>query len=267
MTTKTKQLLTALIPASLIASAPAALVMTAATADYTGGAVDDGGTTGSVSLIGAADNALGGTLEITATLAAADLTGTVPLIEIGGTSNGFGIVLIDGIPTVALKAGSGDGFTPASLNDLDMGTTNGTRPVASQISTIALLAGETYTFAASYNGANEIVFGVQSSTNALANTLTLTGQPNNAGNPNWSGNDTLTIGAYTDLGSTAPMSGQVTGTDLGAPWDIDDATPFAGTVVSGSYWNSVQPIVAVPEPSGIALVLVGLSSSILRRRR
>lgn len=250
---------------ALIGQSEAALVANVVPANYSGAAVDDGGTGGSASGVTAANNALGGTLEVTFVPTAGDLTGTVPLIEFGGTSNGISILLIDGIPTWSVKAGSGDQFTADGFGDLDMGTTNATRPVAAQITDISILAGSEFTLALSYDGANAVRFGVQGAS-AVARDFTLTGSTNNATDPNWSGNDSLTIGPFTNFGSTAGLSGANAGTNLGAPWDVDTASPFAGTVTSGSYWNSVQPIVAVPEPSSLLLGLLALPAFLRRKR-
>ncbi|MEO0415979.1 MAG: hypothetical protein AAF226_13615, partial [Verrucomicrobiota bacterium] len=67
------------------------------------------------------------TFDITFTATADDLTGNVMLMETGGTSNGTGLFLIDGVPTFASKTGGDAGDVASSFvanpgvfaNDLD----------------------------------------------------------------------------------------------------------------------------------------------------
>lgn len=86
-----------------------------------GGAVNDGNTTGGISGIPAASFWSGFAFNLEFTPAAADLTNTVLLIEIGGTASGTGLFLVEGVPTFVSKQGSAEDRIPEyTLPDLNL---------------------------------------------------------------------------------------------------------------------------------------------------
>lgn len=92
------------------------------------------------------------TLNVTFTPAPPDLTGTVLLIEIGGSSNGTGLYLIDGVPTLVSKQSSTPAAFPSDLNDTDLA--EGTMAV--QAPGGALIAGKIYSVAAILSFAGDV---------------------------------------------------------------------------------------------------------------
>ncbi|RYZ61589.1 MAG: hypothetical protein EOP09_19775, partial [Proteobacteria bacterium] len=81
-----------------------------------------GGHASGIPLLDTAEHVNGFTFNIAFTPLAADLTGTRLLIEIGATSNGSGLYLVDGVPTFVGKQGSNDATLPTSLNDTTLNT-------------------------------------------------------------------------------------------------------------------------------------------------
>ncbi|WP_367874474.1 LamG-like jellyroll fold domain-containing protein [Luteolibacter sp. Populi] len=216
------------------------------------GIVDDGGTAGSKSGIPAlADpqHVLGATFNISFTPVAADLdraaatptaARTVLLIEIGGSSNGLGLYLIDGVPTLLSKQGSNDVTVPGSLNDT-------TQPAIAVQSPIGKLnAGTTYSFSASWDHVNTVELVVKPDGGSPATSRHVI-----SGNPgNWSGNDTLSVGKISTT-SVGGLAGGNAGSNLGAPFDLDLTKNFTGTIVRALFWNANGVTPPIPTPPAV----------------
>ncbi len=204
------------------------------TADYDGVAVDDGATAGGVSGIGVPTLADGFAFNLTFTPDVADLSGTVLLMEIGGTSNGSGLYLVDGVPTFIGKQGTNDAALPASLNDTTLPA------IAVQSSGGALTAGSEYSFAATWDHAGNLNLALYDGTTLTPDAFTLTGTP-----ADWSGNESLSVGLQTNNGSTGGLSGNNEASDFGAPFDVDLCNRFAflGNICRALYWNDHAAIV------------------------
>ncbi len=224
------------------------------------GAVYDGGDTSGATdnsvNVGDPDHAKGLTFNITFVPVAADLSGTVTLMEIGGTSNGTGIYLIDGVPVFVSKQNSGDNQTPGAFDDTDVSDNE----MAVDHSFGTLTAGTEYSVAARLNTVDgELDFLVRDNIDGTltADAFTLTGETTSK---NWSGNDTFSVGfAHSaDKGSRGGLAGK--SSDQGAPWDVDLMdTAFDGTIDRAVYWN-------IPEPASAVFLLLGLPAMIRRRR-
>ena len=237
--------LTLAMPAVL--SAAVLVNLSPATANYKGGVVDDGSTTGSQSGIGLATAANGLTFNIEFAPIAGDLTGTVLLMEIGGTSSGTGLYLINGVATFVSKQGAADARVPeftlptADLDFADQsGGVNSLGVVAAQSSLGALNAGQLYSVALTWDHTNRFQLAVESDGMVTTNTFTTTGTIGN-----WPGNSSLSVGLFSNKGFVGGLAGANAGNNLGSPWDVDLATSFSGTILRALYWNASSSIVAV----------------------
>ncbi len=198
------------------------------------------------------------TLAAQVTPTAADLTasttGTVNIIEIGGTAKGSAILLKDG------------NFIFVTKNDA-----NSASPVLEDTDGVDHMIGITLGAAtadldtqvwASFDGGNGLI---RYSLNGVANQLSITGT---AAGWNWVGNNTLSFGMQDTqtgwYGGCADL-----GDYAGAPYPADNfasalATPFAGTVTRGQYFNAVS---AIPEPATAGLMgMMGFGILFFRRR-
>ncbi|MCA1480820.1 hypothetical protein, partial [Bradyrhizobium sp. NBAIM08] len=155
------------------------------------------------------------------------LNGTRLLIEIGGTSSGSGLYLVNGVPTFIGKQGASDAALPTGLNDTALNT------IAVQSSSGKLLAGTAYSTSVSWNQAGTLELIVaEGGGSPLLNSFAISGTPGN-----WSGNDTLsakTIGTANAGG----LSGNNTGNTFGPPFDVDNASSLQGTVTRALFWNA-----------------------------
>jgi hypothetical protein len=204
------------------------------------GVVNDGGfgpgSAGNLSgvpALGAAHLSSGFTFNIAFTPADRDLIGTILLIEIGGTANGSGLYLVDGVPTLISKQGSSDRARPDSLHDTAL------PEIALQSPLGKLVAGTAYSYSASWNHQGTLELNVKpEGGEVISKQFTISG---NFGD--WSGNDTLSV-ATVGRNNLGGQSGSNAGNDLGAPFDVDITTSFTGTVSRALFWNSqaVSPI-------------------------
>ncbi|MEI8040892.1 MAG: discoidin domain-containing protein [Verrucomicrobiota bacterium] len=233
------------------------------TASYNGGVVDDGGVTGSQSGIGFATTGNGLTFNIEFSPAADDLSGTVLLVEIGGTANGTGLYLVDGVPTFVSKQGSGDVRVPEfalPTPDLDFadqaGGVNSIGVVAAQSDFGVLSAGQTYTVALTWDQATRFQLGVESDGAVTTNNFTVTRTIGN-----WAGNSTLSVGSFSSKGNVGGLAGANASNNLGAPWDVDLAKPFAGTILRALYWNARASLTAVTNLAPWEVNLTVMASS------
>ncbi|QJE95330.1 LamG-like jellyroll fold domain-containing protein [Luteolibacter luteus] len=208
------------------------------------GLVNDNGSAGSESGLTAltdTEHVNGFTFNITFTPTAADLTGTVLLIELGGTSNGAGLFLVNGVPTVISKQNGTAAGSPDSLADSTLPAIAVQSPIG------ALTAGTTYSFSASWNHIRSLELIVEPENGTAVTTLfTLIGTPNN-----WSGNDTLSVGT---IPSTTGSRGALSSGSI-APFGVNVLTSFSGTIQRALFWNeysieSLEPV--APEIAGFS---------------
>jgi hypothetical protein len=205
------------------------------------GVVNDGGSgpadgaahLSGIPVLDTAEHVKGFTFNIAFTPLTADLAGTHLLIEIGGTTSGSGLYLVDGIPTFIGKQGSADGTLPTSLNDTTLNA------IAVQSSSGKLLAGTEYSVSVSWNQAGTLELIVAANGGSpLLNSFAIAGTPGN-----WSGNDTLSVKT---LGKAyaGGLSGNNAGSNFGLPFDVDTASSLQGTVSRALFWNanSVTPL-------------------------
>lgn len=217
----------------------------------------DSSTAGTAALGGQALSS-GITLAARVTATAADITasqsGTVNIIEIGGTAKGSAILIKDG------------NFIFVTKNDANSASPimNDTDGVDHMIGIIlgAVTADVDTQVWASFDAGNGVL---RYSLNGTANAVAITGTD---ASWNWVGNNTLSFGQQdTQTGWYAGCA------DLGdyaaEPYPVDNfasalATPFAGTVTQGQYFNTVSNI---PEPGTIGLLgLAGVGMVFMRRR-
>lgn len=209
------------------------------------GVVNDGGSGpadgaahfSGIPVLDTAEHVKGFTFNITFTPLAADLSGTRLLIEVGATSNGSGLYLVNGVPTFIGKQGSADGTLPTSLNDTTLNA------IAVQSSSGKLVAGTEYSYSVSWNQAGTLELIVaQADGTPLLNSFAISGTPGN-----WSGNDTLSVKTI-GKANAGGLSGNNTGNNFGLPFDVDNASSLQGTVSRALFWNanSVTPLTLTP---------------------
>lgn len=201
---------------------------------YNGGVVNDAGAAGSQSGIPTITNyATGFTFNIEFTPVASDLVGTKLLIEIGGTSNGSGLYLVEGVPTFIGKQGSNDATVPSSLNDTSLNA------IAVQSRLGKLEAGTAYSVSVSWNhaGALELV-AEAAGASPLLDAFAISGTPGN-----WVGNNTLSVKTFSKA-NAGGLSGNNAANVLGPPFDVDNAASLAGVVTRALFWtaSSVTPL-------------------------
>ncbi len=174
------------------------------------------------------DTDAGFAMDLTFQPSGFDDFGTVRVAEIGGTSNGSGVYLIDGIPHFVSKMSSAPGDLPSGLADTDWTDGNISVPL-----TVAPVSLDEPVQLALVSSLDTITFSV----NGFGQTtVELTGRGTRG---NWSGDDTIRVGQnidggrgglgtdpegiFDDVGSF-PMEGTVSRARL---WHAPDASPFA----------------------------------------
>jgi len=253
--------------------------LSAGTAQYDGGAINTGNASHPTvpTPIPVQNLALGHTMNVAFTPTVADLSGTVLLMELGGSANGSGLYLYNGELFYTTKQASSDNFIADSLNDTILipggGVTHGE---AALLSTYGLLtAGLSYTAAVSWDQAGNLQLAIQQGVSAgVLDTFTLTGSFGN-----WQGDRSFSVGQSPRTqaggvgGSVGGMAGENVGFNPAAPWNVETDTDvqilqsLAGTVENALYWNAAGNLTVVPEPSVIAVAGVGLTVLLLARRR
>ncbi len=177
----------------------------------------------SLNLVPDPDADAGFAFEITFQPSGFDDFGTVRVAEIGGTSNGTGIYLIDGIPYFVSKMNSAPADIPSSFNDTDWADGNVCVPLADavlpldspvQLAVVASLDAITY----SVNGLGQA-------------TVNLTSRGTRS---NWSGDDTIRVGQNADGGRGG------LGTDSNGIFDDTGSFPMEGTISSARLWHAVD---------------------------
>ncbi|QTN32027.1 PEP-CTERM sorting domain-containing protein [Akkermansiaceae bacterium] len=186
--------------------------------------------------------------NITFTPTAADLTGLVTLMEIGGQTSGTALYLLDGTPIFLSKSGGGNVYTPT---DTSFGDGSG---IAILHSGGVLTAGVQTVAALVYSGAGGAYsFGVGLSPIVDSGTVT-------SPQANWNGNNSLSVG------TRSVNNGDRAGTFSSAGAFNQDLKSLAGTIDGDAYfWNNGTASI-VPEPSTALLGALGMLA-LLRRRR
>lgn len=180
-----------------------------------------------VPALGASHHALGYTFNIAFTPVSQDLTGTVLLIELGATSNGTGLYLVNGVPTLIGKQGSSDKGLPASLSDTAL------PEIAVQSEVGKLIPDTAYSISASWNHQGTLELKVKANGGEVViNQFAITGV---AGD--WSGNDTLGV-ATIGRNNLGGLSGSNAANEFGAPFDVDVTRRLNGAVSRALFWNA-----------------------------
>jgi len=193
---------------------------------------------------GAYTHAAGLTLYTQFTPNNGDLSGTRLLIEIGGNNSGSGLYLINGIPTFASKHGANDATVPSSLNDTALNA------IAVQSTVGKLEAGKSYSFSSSWNHKGTLELAVTpDGEEEVLSSFAISGP---AGN--WSGNDTVSVKTIA-RGNAGGLGGN--NSVLGPPFDVQDASNFAGTIHRAILWNAYS----VTELQLTAPVVKGLAAT------
>jgi len=183
-------------------------------------------------------------------------TGVVNLLEIGGTTSGTGLVVVNGMYWISGSAANAQGF-PSSNLDLDgsdgaIGVAIG--PVTPDV--------QSDVFFSLDNANARLVVGLDGAITEYALTGVGAGW-------NWKGNGTITFAGNndTDTAGNYGWRGGQTDNSGGGVWynggvGSDNAFDPTGTATLGQYFNTVT---SLPEPSALALLGVG-ALGLLRRR-
>jgi hypothetical protein len=220
----------------------------------TTGPADLAGHPSGVKVLDTAEHPAGFTFNISFVPTAADLNGTRLLIEIGATSNGSGLYLVNGVLTFIGKQGASDAALPTGLNDTTLNT------IAVQSSAGKLIANTAYSASASWNHLGTLELKITEDTGSpLLNSFAISGAVGN-----WSGNDTLSVKTIsrTNLGG---LSGNNAANVFGLPFDVDDAQNFQGTVSRALFWNAnaVTPLTkTVPVVKGFHVTKLPTSNKV-----
>ncbi len=204
----------------------------------------------------------GMTFNITFTPEEEDLSGTVLLMEIGGSFNGSGLYLVDGVPAFVSGWNSGgSGQAPQPFDDTVLNDADEYLAVDSEVG--ALSAGLETTVAVVLDNSSGILrLAVQNALGQDDDLFLVTGS---ASNQNWHGDRSLSVGL--NIGNFTSRGGlNAVDADRFYREGVKD---LAGTIgdTDALYWNDVGVI--VPEPSTWALALVGtlaVGPWLLRRR-
>lgn len=175
----------------------------------------------------------GMSIDISFVPQADDLSGTVVVAEVGGNANGSSILLLDGIPHLASKAGSASTNFPTDDNlgdnvfrDLDW---DGDSNIVVPLSTTQVQVGVSNEIAVVYDIlADTVSYSVNGSATASATLL-------NRDGTDWKGDHT------THIGVAVPSVGGET-SNAGSPFftgDIKDLAGGPGAVTCVSFWNDV----------------------------
>ena len=213
------------------------LPLSASSLLYNGGVVDDAATAGGASgipVLGDTQHAYGFTINIAFTPTAADLSGTVLLMELGGTSNGFGLYLVDGVPSLIMKQSSADAVVPAGFPDVSL-------PAVAVQSSVGALSADVYYSAAviwNHSSATLELLVKPAGASVVGNSFSISGTVGN-----WSGNDSLSVGTYSDTGSVGGLAGN--DAVVSAPWEVNNLASFSGAIDSAQLWNEQGSILDV----------------------
>jgi len=174
----------------------------------------------------------GFSMDIEFSVAESDLSGSVLVWEIGGSSNGTALLLIEGIPHLLVKAGGGPGDVPTNdntvagaFNDLNWA---GDDTIVVPLGATALQPGAPARIALIFSDANDTV---EYSTNG-ADSATVTLLNNDANN--WRGDHTVNFGrnAGTGIGGNTNVAGTPF-TDL----EILNLSGGPSAIACSRFWN------------------------------
>ncbi len=196
---------------------------------------------------GLSDNA-GFAIDIDFTPTAADLTGTVRIWEIGGSSNGSSILLVDGIPHLLSKAGGSPGDAPTDTTPGDPFFTDldwvGDDTIVVPLATTALPADVAASLAVVFRINNdEVRYSVNGASQSTAALLDQDSTDWNGDHTVNIGNDSGGIGGGNTVGGSPFNSATITGLENGS-----------GAVHSVRFWNSAN-FTTVGSPAGAAEVV------------
>ncbi|MBB5353956.1 hypothetical protein HNR46_004226 [Haloferula luteola] len=217
-------------------------------------------TSANTGTIGATDLASGLTLAAQFTPSTTDLsnstTGAVGIIEIGGTTSGSGLWLIDGSVWFLSSSGDANAF-PSGPADL----AGGDAAFGIQLGMVA--ANVETTIFVSLDTTNATILVGQ---DGAYSEFSLTGV---TGTWNWRGNSTVSFGTVDETvpNAAAGLKGYRGGlTDNATAGDFftNNAVALDGTVTLGQVFNAVS---TVPEPTTGLLALGGLAGMAFFRRR
>ena len=191
----------------------------------------------------------GFTFNVTFTPVASDLNGTKILIELGGNSNGTGLYLIGGVPTLLSKQGAQTTTTPDGLNDRTLPS------IAVQSDIGKLEAGVVYSFSASWNhnGTVELIAKPDGAEGRAFNSFIITGVPGD-----WPGNETLSVKTLNtgNAGGLGRDTAANTTMDPRFNTNVGSVASFAGTIQRAIFWNAndvVPPVHSEPEVKGFSV--------------
>lgn len=208
------------------------------------------------------------TFNVTFTPVAADLessTQAINIMEIGGDANGSGLYLLGGeLHFLSKMNGTGANFL-SGFNDLNLSSGNNLLGVKSGFGT--LNAGTEYTVAVLFDPITSasLEIGILPTDGGLSlESFSVSGVGTRT---NWHGDNSATAFRGTDVGN---LGGTVISSDPNTTYPFHEnninARPFAGTQGQALYWDLPGAVIAVPEPSGTALLLLGTSVAFVRRR-
>jgi len=220
---------------------------------------------------GAPTAANGLAFNVTFTPAAGDVDSSaeaVNVVEIGGDANGSGLYLLGGeLHFLSKMNGSGANFI-VSFDDLDFSSGNNLIGVKSSFGILS--AGTEYTVAVLFDPVDtspSLEIGVLPTGGTLTKDVySVNGV---GGKTNWHGDNSATAFRGTNVGN---LGGTVISTNANTtdPFHENNinGNPFEGTQGQALYWDLPgAEIVAIPEPTGNALLLLGASVGFMRRRR
>jgi hypothetical protein len=195
------------------------------------------------------------TLAVRATLNATDVansaTGCVNLLEIGGTTSGTGLVVVNGSYFITGSSGNPNA-EPTSVLDVD--GSDGGIGVAIGAVTPGI---ENEVFFSLDNANSRLVVGID----GVYTELALTGV---GAGWNWKGNGTITFAGNNDTdtaGNFGWRGGQTDDATDGVFYNMNAVDP-TGTVALGQYFNEAS---SVPEPASLALLTLGMGMLFRRR--
>jgi hypothetical protein len=220
---------------------------------------------------GAPTAANGLTFNVTFTPAAGDVDSSaqaVNIVEIGGDANGSGLYLLGGeLHFLSKMNGLGSDFV-VSFDDLDFSSGNNLIGVKSSFGILS--AGTEYTVAVLFDpidAAPSLEIGVLPTGGSLTKDVySVTGV---GVKTNWHGDNSASAFRGTNVGN---LGGTVISTNANTtnPFHENNinGNPFEGTQGQALYWDLPDAeIVAIPEPAGSTLLLLGASVAFMRRRR
>ena len=196
----------------------------------------------------------GYSLELEFTVNQADLDGSILLWDIGGSSNGSSVLLLNGIAHLLVKSGGAPGDAPIDDNlldnvfqDLDWA---GDNTIVVPLSDSVVKLGQPNRIAIILSDLNNSV--TYSVNGAAAMTAALSNKDNN----NWGGDHTVNLGQSqnTGVGGNTDLAGTLF-------TDANIASPSGrpSSIISAKFWNDSTGSLAISSPASPELISVTLS--------